>query len=155
MSLFVAIFPPEDVRRDLASSVPAIRSRADKWHVTLAFLGDADPTLVAPALGRASLGDPFTLRLAGGGRFRSVVWAGLGGDVAALGALRERVVGCLAGFPIDDREFHPHLTVSYRYSASILDGLADYAGPEWWVRGVSLVRSADGTYSRIGEWTLP
>lgn len=53
--LFVAVWPPEDVVADL-TSLPRKDQRgvrfvpAENWHLTLRFLGEADPDVVAAAL---------------------------------------------------------------------------------------------------------
>ncbi len=62
MRLFVACWPPAAVRTDIAALVDAGRSEPgahrlrwvppDRWHVTLAFLGDVAPSGIA-ALGAA------------------------------------------------------------------------------------------------------
>lgn len=98
---------------------------------------------------------PISLRLAGGGRFGPVVWAGIAGDMDRLRAFREDVRAALvdAGFPVDERPFRPHLTVSYRFDRRIAAALDGYAGPSWTVDEFALVRSADGEYVRI--WDRP
>lgn len=110
-------------------------------------------------MGRALTGvpdpGPISLRLFGGGRFGPVVWAGLTGDLERLGAFREDVRSALveAGFPVDERPFRPHLTISYRYDRRIAAALDGYAGPPWTVDEFSLVHSADGEYRQI--WGRP
>ncbi|MEU4694469.1 2'-5' RNA ligase family protein [Actinoplanes sp. NPDC023714] len=143
--------PPASAGRfsSQARSTPVSGGRSAKWHVTLAFLGDADPAAVTSALAGRSFGGPFRLRIAGSGRFGSVVWAGLAGDVPALADLRARVVSALAGFPVDERDFKPHLTVSYRFSRTLLDDLATYDGPEWETSSFAVVRSAHGEYAQL------
>ncbi|BBH65777.1 RNA 2',3'-cyclic phosphodiesterase [Actinoplanes sp. OR16] len=135
------MFPPPEVRRDLASVIPGARS--SKWHITLAFLGDADPAVVASSLAGRSFGPSFRLRLAGGGRFDAVVWAGVAGDLDALHELHARLK------PDDPREFKPHLTVSYRFSRSLLNSLSGYKGPSWEISSFQLTRSVAGSYSPL------
>jgi 2'-5' RNA ligase len=59
--LFVAVWPPEDVVAEL-SSLHRKDQRGvrfvppDKWHITLRFLGDADPERVTDALDGATFG---------------------------------------------------------------------------------------------------
>ncbi|RAK31929.1 2'-5' RNA ligase [Actinoplanes lutulentus] len=112
-------------------------------------------SLVSARLASASYGGPFTLRLAGSGRFGPVVWAGVDGDLAALSELRERVLKSLSGFPSDPRPFHPHVTISYRFSQDAVDALSGYIGPEWQVDGFSLTQSTNGNYVRLTEHPLP
>jgi 2'-5' RNA ligase len=96
------------------------------------------------------------LRLDGGGRFGSVAWAGLAGDLKALHDLRESVRETLdgAGFPIDPRPFRPHLTISYRTERGLLPALEGYAGPEWPVTDFALVESLLGNYHTLHTWQL-
>nr|WP_106329634.1 RNA 2',3'-cyclic phosphodiesterase [Actinoplanes italicus] len=158
--LFVAVFPSEEARDHLRARLPhRAARRPEKWHVTLAFLGevpDGDTVLVSRALATVPPPGPMSLRLAGTGRFGPVIWTGLRGDVEALGAFREDVRGALegAGFPIDERPFRPHLTITYRYDRSIATVLADYAGPPWPVEKLALVHSADGDYLPVWERPL-
>jgi 2'-5' RNA ligase len=173
--LFVALYPPEDVRDALRRwLVEALartdRSRArltpvDRWHLTLAFLGDVPPdrmAVVQEAISRGVHGHrPMRLRLSGGGSFgrSSAVWAGVAGDVALLqglhAALRRELAD--AGLPHDDRPLTPHLTVHYKGSRDVLEGLRDYAGPVWTATEVALVRSwfpQDGGYETVRTWQL-
>ncbi|MFC7529530.1 RNA 2',3'-cyclic phosphodiesterase [Actinoplanes sp. GCM10030250] len=159
LSLFIAVFPNEDARLDLKRQLPAHSrpTRPEKWHITLAFLNavpDDRAEDVARALSDVPPPGPITLHLTGGGRFGTVLWAGLAGDVDALAAFRQDLRSALidAGFPIDERPFRPHLTVSYRFDHAIHRALHDYAGPSWPVTEFSLVRSADSEYHRLHTW---
>jgi 2'-5' RNA ligase len=128
--LFFAIELPSAVRSALAqlrsSSDSAYRwVDAEQIHVTLAFLGeqpsDSLPRLevvgaAAAAASRAArlqLGEPGSF---GPRRAPRVLWIGLDGDVAALLALQSRLAAGLkeAGFPLEDREFRPHVTLARR-----------------------------------------
>jgi 2'-5' RNA ligase len=58
--LFVAVWPPDDVLEPLRALGRKDRRgvrfvRPDNWHVTLRFLGEADPAIVASALDQALL----------------------------------------------------------------------------------------------------
>jgi 2'-5' RNA ligase len=156
----VAVFPPEAAREDLLRHLPSGTrfTRPSKWHLTLAFLGDVagNTQEVADALEAVPRAAAFPLRLAGGGRFGAVTWAGLSGDREALTALRESITTVLAdaGFPIDARPFRPHLTVSYRAEPSLLPALEGYRGPEWPVTAFVLVESVLGNYHTLREWAL-
>jgi RNA 2',3'-cyclic 3'-phosphodiesterase len=118
----------------------------------VAFLGAAPVDEVTRAFTQLSpdTSPPITLRVAGGGRFGPVIWAGLGGDVDRLAALRETVLGVLAGFPVDERPFQPHLTLSYRSDTTLLAALNSYAGPSWQVGELVLVHSENGEYRTVG-----
>jgi 2'-5' RNA ligase len=126
---------------------------ADKWHVTLVFLGEIEEISdVASALSTMPTGGPFTLRLAGSGRFGSAAWAGVSGDLAALGALRESVRSALDH--ADPRPFQPHLTVSYHADRGLLAALSTHSGAQWTVAEFALVSSHDGVYETLRAWPV-
>ncbi|MFI1995838.1 RNA 2',3'-cyclic phosphodiesterase [Actinoplanes sp. NPDC020271] len=157
----MAVSPPAAAREDLLCRLPsrARLTRPAKWHVTLAFLGELSRSTdeVAAALADVPAPPAFSLRMSGGGRFGSVVWAGLAGNRQALTSLRESVRLALdnAGFTIDARPFRPHLTVSYRMAPEVLDALESYTGPPWTVTSFALVESLLGNYHTLHEWSLP
>ncbi|GAA2892234.1 RNA 2',3'-cyclic phosphodiesterase [Actinoplanes cyaneus] len=157
----MAVYPPVAAREDLLRRLPsgARLTRPAKWHVTLAFLGELSRGTdeVADTLATVPAPPAFPLRLSGGGRFGSVVWAGLTGNRKALTSLRESVRLALdnAGFPIDPRPFRPHLTVSYRAEPGVLPALESYTGPSWPVTSFALVESVLGNYHTLHEWPLP
>ena len=143
----------------------------ERWHLTLLFLGAVPPDVLAPLSARVAeavaAAPPMTLRLSGGGRFGSarrpqVLWAGLAGDVAELGALAtglQRAARALR-LEVEDRPFRPHLTLGRWRPGRPADGalagrLGDYAGPEWPVEEVALVRSTLGPrarHDRLDGW---
>jgi 2'-5' RNA ligase len=180
MRLFVAAYPPPVACDHLAGCLAALNvtkagarlARRETWHVTLAFLGElADeraPAAVA-ALDRV-VADPPVLRLAGGGRFGrgrfTVLWVGVGGQREALGQLSRQVRRSLKKdrLPYDDRQFKPHLTIARpgdRVDRAGIEAdrqvLAGYAGPEWPVRSIELMRSHLGpkpSYERLATRAL-
>jgi 2'-5' RNA ligase len=132
--LFVALEPPEPVRRRLAALAVELRRAAGRaadeirWvppenvHLTLQFLGAVPEERLADveAAVRAAAAQarPLSLEVSGAGGFPNarrprVVWAGIAGDVAALGALVADLGRRLAplGFPPEDRPFSAHLTL--------------------------------------------
>jgi 2'-5' RNA ligase len=179
MSLFVAAFPAAEAVADLSAFVRALRigrpaepGRSlrtvppERWHLTLAFLGDVDDAAAgaaATAMGAAVAdrrdGDdgPPQLRLAGGGRFGrgrfTVVWAGVDGDVEFLERLAGRLRRGLRSVrvPADPRPFRAHLTLArpgdrltpgaLRADLAALDA---YRGPWWCPTELRLVRSHPG-----------
>lgn len=193
MRLFVAAYPPPQVRDDFAGVVdrlsvgqPRERGRsvrlapADQWHVTLAFLGEVPDPMVDEAglaLDRAverwrAAGDTGTsdvpnVRIAGGGTFGrdrfTTLWAGLHGDVDALGGVADALRRELraAKLPSDNKRFRPHVTIARPGDRITADELAAdlaaleaYEGPTWTVGDVRLMRSQLGprpTYDRIHE----
>lgn len=140
MRLFVSLPLPPAQREHLLAALPGRTTRPDQWHLTLAFLADHDdPASLANGLrGVVAQHPPFRLQVEGGGTFPGVLWAGIGGDVAALQQLA-RDVTSVCGRP--DKPFRPHLTVARRGSAAALAG---YRGPEWTVDSIDLVHSVLG-----------
>jgi 2'-5' RNA ligase len=134
LRLFVALEPPEVVRRRLAALQERLKTAAGrhagdvKWvpvenvHLTLQFLGavpeDRVEAVKAAVAAAADCAQQLHLELRGVGGFPSarrvrVIWAGIAGDVAPLGTLVAalgRRLGPL-GFPPEDRPFSPHLTL--------------------------------------------
>ena len=175
MRLFVAVFPPEDVLADLRRRITTALAAAgrtvrltpvDRWHVTLAFLGEVDEQRgaeVERALGDVPPVPAPRLRVSGGGSFgrgrSAVLWAGLDGDLAGLAALHDALRRALVagGLPHDERPFTPHLTVAYANSPEVREALRDHAGPTWTADEYVLVRSlhrAGGGYHRLRAWPL-
>jgi 2'-5' RNA ligase len=133
--LFVALEPPDAVRRRIAAAAVALRRAAGRaaddvrWvapenvHLTLQFLGAVPETRLADvraAVAAAAAAAPgaISLEVRGAGAFPSarrprVVWLGLGGDLAALEALVRDLGARLAplGFPPEERAFTAHLTL--------------------------------------------
>lgn len=132
--LFVALDPPEAVRRRIAASVAALRRSAGhaadevRWtspetlHLTVQFLGavpeERIPEIDAAVRAAAAAARPLQLELRGAGGFPNarrprIVWLGLAGDVAPLGALAEDLGRRLTplGLQPEGRPFNPHLTV--------------------------------------------
>ena len=173
MRLFVGVYPSRPACAHLAGVLAGLHlGRADsvginvrlapreRWHLTVAFLGEVEPDRlpdVEDALGKAVAGWEAAaprVRLAGGGRFGrgrfTVVWAGIGGDVASMTLLAGSVRRQLkrARVPFDHKPFRPHLTLarpSGRLSptevAADLAVLRAYQGPFWTVGELRLVRS--------------
>jgi 2'-5' RNA ligase len=169
--LFVALEPPEPVRRRLAALAEELRRRAGRagdevrWvrpenvHLTLQFLGAVPEERVAAveaALREAAAGGrPLSLALRGAGGFPNarrprVLWAGLEGDLAPLSALVGDLGARLArlGFPPEDRPFSPHLTLGRARDgrgapglAGALAGAAEAEPTPWRAAEILLVES--------------
>jgi len=129
--LFVAIDIAPSIVTAVARAVEQVRGLAPRarWasgetaHLTLAFHGAVADDLVpavADAVGLAAARHHrFTLEVHGAGVFGSsrrprVLWADIGGDVAALAALQGEVAAGLERVRLvrEDRLFHPHLTLA-------------------------------------------
>lgn len=133
---------------------------SERWHVTLAFLGEVHPDRI-PGL-RARLDDvaaqhpPLGLRLAGAGAFRGVLWLGV--QPTARHSPADRLARAVQrqmramGIPVERRPWRAHLTVArWRPSAErdaaaqgVADSLAGYAGPAFDVLEIHLVHSITG-----------
>lgn len=122
LRLFVGLAVPVALAERLADLQPergpGIRLVAPAdMHVTLHFLGQAEPETVCAALGAVDA-RPFSLSITGTGSFRlrnggRIVWAGV--DVpAGLEALHAATARALAtlGFEPEHRPFRPHITLA-------------------------------------------
>lgn len=170
LRLFIAVeLDLDEVLGNLQKQMQAFdRDRAIRWtaidsiHLTLKFLGEtyADRQAgITAAMAEAAQGHkPFGLALEGAGCFPNtrkprIVWAGLGGEVKALHALRdavERTVSPL-GYPTEARPFSPHLTLGRARQEASAAALAALGAQiekldvgklaAWQVEGISLMRS--------------
>ena len=129
--LFLAVAIPDEVRHALAAHlgdalggrpVPGKPVPPQNWHITLRFLAytyrDQRDRLLH-ALDEAELGKGFTLGFGGLGAFprparATVLWLGIGQgeqELVDLAAVVEEA--CVdAGWFMEERPFHPHLTLS-------------------------------------------
>jgi 2'-5' RNA ligase len=128
--LFLAFDLPRSVRDAVDGAVDPWRQTiegarwapAENWHVTLKFLGQADPVMLAWIEDRvreaASSRPAFMTRVDGLGCFPGadrarVVWAGLRGGVEAASAIAAGLDRTLAArFEPATRPFTPHLTLA-------------------------------------------
>ncbi|MGE5764145.1 MAG: RNA 2',3'-cyclic phosphodiesterase [Mycobacterium leprae] len=181
MRLFVAVRPPPEALAHLDAAVVSHRDDwlalgwvpAERWHLTLAFLGDVDPDRVDPLaqrLARTAARHPaLTLSFAGAGTFprrhahARVVWTGVFGDRRELGLLAAGVVAAASRerIAVDDRPYRPHLTLArVRRPADVsplVAELSSYAGPVWTATDLQLVRSHLGPKPRhetLAHWPL-
>jgi 2'-5' RNA ligase len=124
---FVALDLPGPVRNHLHHVTQAVRSRFDvRWvgpeqmHATLVFAGELagdGADALAAIVDEVALA-PLTMQLQGFGHFPPkgtprVLWAGLGGDVAAVTALHDALAARAEplGVAREDRGFTPHVTL--------------------------------------------
>ena len=187
MRLFVAAYPSPEAVGHLSQFVgtlhvgrPAEPGRSlrvvppDRWHLTLAFLGDVEDLRAGDAAAASSEavaawrdagGRVPQLGVAGGGRFgrgrSTVLWAGVDGEVPALDDLATRLRRALrhARLPVDRKPFRAHLTLARPGDRLAPDALAAdlaaldaYRGPRWQLTDLRLVRSHLGpspTYETI------
>lgn len=160
--LFVAVWPPPSVVEAVAHQVPRPPRPGlrwvppENWHVTLRFLGRADPDEAARALDRLVAGPaeavvgPAVTTLG-----RAVVCL----PVAGLDRLAAAVVTATAGVgqPPEDRRFTGHLTLARRKGrAAVPTGTPFSARFE--VDEVALVasdtRPSGAEYRTLRRWPL-
>ncbi len=178
MRIFVAVFPPPEVRealfhaaRDLPASKDFRLIGPEKLHLTLKFLGDVaedDLSRVTRALGPLrERHEPFEVSTSGFGAFPSerrarILWAGLGEGSGTLRAVAQSIEDLLepAGFEREQRPYVPHLTLGRaRGRQAKLDG-ASVSPPalRFTVSGVDLVESVPGeggvTYSVLETYSF-
>lgn len=186
MRLFAALTPPAEAIEHLDVFMEVRREAAsfrwvapEGWHLTLAFMGAADPWRVEELeerLGRAAgRRTRFEAGFAGGGAFPNVgrakvLWAGLDLTADARTELDRLATGARAaatksGIEVDGQRFRPHLTLARTGQPAevsnwvrLLDG---YRGPTWTVDTLSLVESHLGEgprgrprYEVLGEYPL-
>jgi 2'-5' RNA ligase len=185
MRLFVALEPPPDARAELEAAVAPLRSEwprlrwagQDRWHVTLAFLGEVHEEALeelATRLGRAAARkQALRAHIGRGGAFPSarrarVLCAHIEGAAQALaevGALAASVAAAArrAGAPPgdEDRRYRPHLTLARCREptdlSELVATLAGFAGSAWTAQYIHLIRSYLGPqprYETIGSWAL-
>lgn len=185
MRLFVALEPPASVLAELEAVVAPLRPRwpelrwasMDRWHVTLAFLGEVDERRLGDLqarLGRAaSRHQSQDVRIGRGGAFPSarrarVLCAHIEGErqaMTGLSALAASVAAAArrAGAPPDDegRRYRPHLTLARSRQPADLGMLthliSEFAGSAWPTSRIHLIRSVLGPqprYETVESWPL-
>jgi 2'-5' RNA ligase len=185
MRLFVALEPPAHVLTELDAAVAPLRPRwpelrwasVDRWHVTLAFLGEVDEVRLGDLharLGRAaSRHQSLDVRIGRGGAFPSVRRArvlcahieGEGQAMTGLSALAASVAAAArrAGAPPPDegRRYRPHLTLARCKQPTDLgmltSSLSGFIGTTWPTSQVHLIRSLLGPsprYETLASWPL-
>jgi RNA 2',3'-cyclic 3'-phosphodiesterase len=145
--LFVAVWPPSEVLDLLAglprAEQPGVRwTTPDQWHVTLRFLGAADPDEVSAAL--RPLGDRLApVDVVMGPRVGRLGRGVLVLPVAGLDAVAAAVVDATRhlGQPPEPRPFLGHLTLA-RLKGAPACGLTDRVVRAGWIATeLALVRS--------------
>lgn len=158
MRLFFALWPPRETALALerwAQAVEGRRTPADKIHLTLAFLGEADAEKARAAALRVQAG-AFRLPLEEARHWshNGIVWAGPHRLPAGLTLLVEALQLELykEAFILERRPFAAHVTLlrTARPPAS-LPALPRVA---WPAREFALVSSAGGAYRTLERFTL-
>jgi len=170
--LFVAVWPPDDLRAALAGlerpALPGLRwTTAEQWHVTLDFLGRVDPAEVGP-LTAALASVPATLERAVEAQagpspvaLSERVWAlPVGGLEALAAAVAEAGRPWRTGAGEASRPFRGHLTLARAAGPGLLRGLRPQSlSARWRVAEATLVESrtdpGGAVYRVIAGWPLP
>ena len=185
MRLFVALLPPQEVLAELETAVAPLRpgwpwlrwAGPDRWHVTLAFLGEvSDARLdgLRERLGRAaSRHQAVQVRIGRGGAFPAaakarVLCAHIEGDAPALAGLGALAASAAAGArragappPDEGRRYRPHVTLARSRQPAdlspLVETLSGFSGSAWTATRIELIRSFTGPQPRhesIGHWPL-
>lgn len=156
MRLFFALWPPAEAARQLAHWAREVgkqaggrAAREEAIHLTLEFLGEADPIQATQAARRVRGSRcEFPLQLPEYRHRQRIVWVGPRETPPALAALalglrRELLAG---GFALEERDFRAHVTLLRKVrECGALPALPPL---EWPVEEFVLVRS---TLSREGS----
>lgn len=175
LRLFVALTPPDPVRRRLVAAQGELRRAAgrhaeevrwvapERLHLTLQFLGQVPEERLEAVreavLATARAARPLRLEVRGAGGFPSArrprtIWGGVAGELDGLRALAESLEGALGriGFPGSGRAFAPHLTFGRsrdgRGAAGLGGAIAAVAASEpvsWRAEELVLFRSQVGS----------
>jgi 2'-5' RNA ligase len=165
--LFLALWPPattaqalaqwsQEVARDTGGTPTA----SEKIHLTLAFLGEADPANAFKAARRVK-GARHALPIdhAHYWKHNKIVWVGPQAMPAPLAALAGQLHAALKdhGFALEERPFAAHVTLLRK--AKPPKALPPLPKVDWPVDEVLLVRSRNSpkgaTYEPIERFTLP
>jgi 2'-5' RNA ligase len=162
--LFFALTPDEGVRRQILEVAAALpdaggrRTRADKFHLTLAFLGDADPEAARTAGMRAAADTAaFDFQLDevdgfhGGIRILRAPSEAFAPLVSAL-ARKLRKAGVSSRD--ESRQFVPHVTLQRRDTLRL--ARAPITPIHWLARELCLYDSHldTGEHERLASWPL-
>ncbi len=170
--LFVALWPDDAARAALLTTLdechhthPEVRWQPpERWHLTLAFLGQAEAATatrrIARTLPQRAFAGAGPIRLTGAGAFGPVLWAG----VEHGPWLTELASELQQALHVPDRRFRAHVTVGRirgpdprARARLVLADLPEHAGPWWTPLEVTLVDSVTGPnplYHVLERWPL-
>ncbi|CAM3765697.1 RNA 2',3'-cyclic phosphodiesterase [Mesobacillus zeae] len=130
---FYALALPEDIKARMREEMKLLKGKLpfERWvhhedlHVTLAFLGNAEETMLMDSVERIGRKipelSPFNLDINHLGVFGTrVFWAGLK-EQPLLNNARDLVFSsCMAsGFKLETRPFSPHITIARKWAGEI------------------------------------
>jgi 2'-5' RNA ligase len=149
MRLFFALWPPAQTARALAEWAREAQqltggrvTEEGKVHLTLAFLGEAEPAkAIRAALAVAGRAHELPIEKSHYWRENDIVWVGPRDTPLELKALHERLSQALCGdgFALERRPFAAHVTLIRKARAAKLPPVP---AVEWPVPEFVLVRSA-------------
>lgn len=174
--------PPPEALAHAAGAVDRIASTApdmrwvppQRWHVTLAFLGEVERDRILrieAALDEVAAEHPplEDLRIEGAGSFQGALWlsiapAGRHSPADRLARAVQRAMRAV-GVPVERRPWRAHLTIARwgpaperdRSARSARDALGDYSGPAFSIHRIALVHSVTGphpAYSDVATFEL-
>lgn len=165
--VFFALWPEPSVRSALSKLAVEVHTAcggratpADKFHLTLVFVGDIERSRIAAlqACAASVEAQPFELEVdaLGWWRHNRIVWAGTkrcpSAMVALVAALSANVAGL--GITVDERPYVPHVTLVRNARAGPRD--LRMAPLVWRARELVLVESVSGAggsrYQVIAKW---
>jgi 2'-5' RNA ligase len=155
--LFFALWPPQETARALERWAHALEGRhspQEKIHMTLAYLGEADPQKAASAGRRVQAGSfRMALEDASYWSHNKIVWAGPRHVPAEMNRLVQALQFELykESFILERRPFAAHMTLVRKAPAQPLPALQPI---EWQVQEFVLVASAGGTYRMLERFAL-
>jgi 2'-5' RNA ligase len=158
MRLFFALWPPWETALALerwAQAVDGRRTPADKIHLTLAFLGQADAAKARAAADRVqAAGFRLPLEEARHWAHNHIVWAGPHRVPDELAHLVEALQVELykEAFILERRPFAAHVTLVRKAAAP--ESLPALPRVVWPAREFALVGSADGAYRTLERFSL-
>jgi 2'-5' RNA ligase len=160
--LFFALSPPPPVRAKLVQAANALGGACtgEDLHLTLVFLGNFSEGGDAPARARAAAArvraNEFMVALDEAASFGPTWFLGSHAPLAPLLALHESLSVELAraGFALEHRDFHPHVTFRRRAGGALAP--TPIAAIDWTARDFGLFdsRAAAGRYVELGRWPL-
>lgn len=166
--LFVALMLPRVVVEQVDLALDPVRTGSaelrwqspDRWHITLAFLGDRDVDSELARFPAAFPAHSEPIRVEGSGHFGPVLWLG----VTSPRWLIELAAGIQHVMRGDRRRFRGHVTVARsrtrggdRELSAAVAALGRFASDAWTPDEVVLVRSVTGpkpTYEVIARSPL-
>ena len=129
MRLFIAINFNKEIKNRLYKNIKRLKesatqgnfTRPENLHLTLVFLGEVDPDKVGrikQAMDKV-IAEPFALTISNLGRFErregDIYWLGIEKSTTLLSIYNQLSKNLIqAGFPLEKREYKPHLTLGRR-----------------------------------------